>query len=421
MPARIVLCLVALLGGEAKTTRLVRILAKWAQGWDVEEVVQSLIAERWLADTQEDWVGLPSRTHCAALSVLLDDVTRIPLHAAAAVVIEDEEGAFGRVEAAWHAARSKDIGHASKLLLAAAKETAAARLDTSTTQLIALARRIDPSCEDAALELLGASLDRKTSIRSGLAPSAPPEEAALVPSPPAPEVIPAAPVPFEAEETSDVHDIVREGAEPDSAPELEVVGEEDEPDSEPPTLARLDVAPSMPTPPPPRLSAVPPSGEASSDVTSTPTQSEGANIALRLGELARDALLTADNAAIEKWVDGQRASGEDPILADRMTAMARLGRGDIGDALRVLRRTRSKLDPQDHKRRCQTSLSLGVALSLAGRMDEALLEGLDALGRARSIQDEHGARACLAFLAKLYRGAGRESESDRLRSASPLT
>src|SRR5205085_754491 len=134
----------------------------------------------------------------------------------------------------------------------------------------------------------------------------------------------------------------------------------------------------------------------------------------------RDALLTADNARLEKWVDDLRATGEDPILADRMTAMARLGRGDVGDALRVLRRTRASLDPLDHKRRCQTSLSLGVALGLAGRMDEALLEGLDALGRARHIQDEHGARACLAFLAKLYRGAGREDDSERLKAAAPL-
>ena len=407
MPARIVLCLVALLGGEAKTSRLVTILAKWAQGWDVEEVIQSLIAERWLFDTQEDWVGLPSRTHCAALSVILDDNTRIPLHAAAAIVLEQEEGAFGRVEAAWHAARSKDIGHSSKLLLEAANETASARLDTSTTQLIALARRIDPSCEDAALELLGASLEKfesRTSIRPAPIVSAPPEDAAMVPSPPAPEVAPIV----------------------DTDPVL-VIAEDDDlgPDSEPPTLARPEAASSPSLPPPaPLPSFMPPSSGAvmttRSDSSPPPPPSEGANLAQRLGELARDALLTADNAALERWVDDLRASGEDPILADRMTAMARLGQGDIGDALRVLRRTRSKLDPNDHKRRCQTSLSLGVALSLAGRMDEALLEGLDALGRARFIEDEHGARACLAFLAKLYRSTGRDPESDRLRASSPL-
>src|SRR5260370_751216 len=101
-----------------------------------------------------------------------------------------------------------------------------------------------------------------------------------------------------------------------------------------------------------------------------------------------------------------------------MRAMARLGRGDIGDALRVLRRTRQQLDPADHRRRCQTSLALGVALSVAGRPQEALLEGMDALARARQIDDERGAQACLAFLAKLYTSVSREADGERLRRCS---
>jgi hypothetical protein len=140
----------------------------------------------------------------------------------------------------------------------------------------------------------------------------------------------------------------------------------------------------------------------------------GANIASRLGELAKDALLSADNAALERWVDGLRAAGESPMFTERLRALSRLGRGDIGDALRVLRRTRAALDPRDHKLRCQTSLALGVALSVAGRPQEALLEGMDALARARHVGDERGAQACLAFLAKLYTSVGRE-EADRLR------
>jgi hypothetical protein len=100
-----------------------------------------------------------------------------------------------------------------------------------------------------------------------------------------------------------------------------------------------------------------------------------------------------------------------------MRAMARLGRGDIGDALRVLRRTRSELAPSDHRRRCQTSLALGLALSVAGRPQEALLEGMDALARARQIGDARGATACLAFLAKLYTSVQRPSEAERLLGA----
>jgi ATP/maltotriose-dependent transcriptional regulator MalT len=102
------------------------------------------------------------------------------------------------------------------------------------------------------------------------------------------------------------------------------------------------------------------------------------------------------------------------MFTERLGALSRLGRGDIGDALRVLRRTRSALDPKDHKQRCQTSLALGVALSVAGRPQEALLEGMDALARARRGEDAHGAAACLAFLAKLYASVGR-AEATELR------
>jgi hypothetical protein len=117
-------------------------------------------------------------------------------------------------------------------------------------------------------------------------------------------------------------------------------------------------------------------------------------------------------------VDGLRAAGENPAFTERMRALARLGRGDIGDALRVLRRTRAQLDPSDQRRRCQTSLALGVALSVAGRPEDALLEGLDALARARQTQDHRGTQACLAFLTKLYASVSRKDEAERLRKRS---
>jgi hypothetical protein len=149
-----------------------------------------------------------------------------------------------------------------------------------------------------------------------------------------------------------------------------------------------------------------------------PPSAPGSQIAIRLGELAKEALLAADNAALERWVDGLRAAGESPAFTERMRAMARLGRGDIGDALRVLRRSRAQLDPKDHRRRCQASLALGVALSVAGRPQEALLEGMDALARARQTNDARGAKACLAFLAKLFTSVQRVGEADRLRESS---
>jgi len=152
-------------------------------------------------------------------------------------------------------------------------------------------------------------------------------------------------------------------------------------------------------------------GHSPSEAPACPT---GWNIAGRLGELAKDARPAGDNASLERWVDGLRASGESPIFTERMRAMARIVRGDIGDALRVLRRTRTELDPKDHALRCQTSLAMGMALSVAGRPQEALLEGMDALARARQTGNERAAKACTAFLAKLFTSVGRPEEALKL-------
>jgi len=365
-PGQVLLAVIALLGGEAKVPRLGRVLARAGHRVDVDHLLEELVRGRWIVDTQEDWVALPSRTHRDALARLVDDAARKALHAAAADVLEEEEGAFGRVEAAWHAAQSEQGARAARILLAAAKGTADARLEASTTQLIAFARRADPSCEEPAMELLANALSRAPS----LAPAA-----SLVPS---------------TTRMPSQHPLVIVG---DEASGFEADGD----DSEPPTLARMDLPPATEqgTPAPDALSS-------------------GAEIATRLASLAKEALLGADNAALERWVDGLRAAGESPLLTERLRALSRLGRGDVGDALRVLRRTRAALDPGDHRLRCQTSLALGVALSVAGRPQEALLEGMEALARARQIEDARGAEACLAFLAKLYTSQGRD-EAGKLR------
>ncbi|HEY8075763.1 MAG TPA: hypothetical protein VIF62_16670, partial [Labilithrix sp.] len=337
--------------------------------------VAELVTARWLVDTSEDWVALPSRTHRDALVTILEGAARTKLHLAAAHVVENEEGKCGRVEAAWHAAQAGEPQRASAAMLSAARAAAEGLFEATTTQLVAYARRTDPSCEEVAMEILADALAR------GMASQSPPSKRSSAP-PPKPSSVP---------------------------PRSDVVAQTD---SEPPTIARLDLPPMEAIPKPPPVPEPEPSPE--------PAEASiaGTNIATRLGELAKEALLSADNAALERWADGLRATGESPVLADRMRALSRLGRGDIGDALRVLRRTRSHLDPKDHRVRAQTSLALGVALSVAGRPEEALLEGLDALARARQIGDDAGASACVAFLAKLYAAIGRP-EVDRLRVLSP--
>jgi hypothetical protein len=450
--ARTLLCLVALLGGEAKLGRLARIFKVAGLRIDVEAMVAELVTRRWLLDTQEDWVSLPSRTHQTALAGLLDVPAKQVLHRATADVIDDEEGMFGRVEGAWHAAQAGDAKRAARTLLAAAAATADAGLEASTTQLIAYARRTDPACEENALELLANALSRTHS----LAPATPPQPAAppppsvrVIPPPPVarPPSVPPPPMPSRRSAES-TRELVPEAPptqqtlqveEPDSMVEHALIRGPDEPligltahDSEPPTLMRDDAMPTVLPPTsrfPPIRSAKPvilgaegkehhpvEGGSVPPDPAEGPQS--GSNIATRLGELAKEALLIGDNVSLERWVDGLRAAGESPIFTERMRAMARIVRGDIGDALRVLRRTRAQLDPKDHALRCQTSLALGIALSVAGRPQEALLEGMDALARARQTSDERAASACLAFLAKLFTSVGRPEDAEKIRQAS---
>ena len=170
------LCLIAMLGGEAKVTRLANVLERAGDDIDLEEVLEELIRGRWLVDTQEDWVALPvahaSRGARAA-------ARRRGATTASSCV---GRGRSRRRRASSAASRrhgtrrrSGDGPAAARILLAAARGTAEARLEASTTQLIAFARRADPSCEEAAIELLANALER--------APSVPPPQSTIAPPP----------------------------------------------------------------------------------------------------------------------------------------------------------------------------------------------------------------------------------------------
>jgi hypothetical protein len=107
------------------------------------------------------------------------------------------------------------------------------------------------------------------------------------------------------------------------------------------------------------------------------------------------------------------------LLVDRVR---RLVRGeDAGDPVEVLshlRRARAEAEGGTAAARCQTALALAMALTIGGRSDEALLEALDALARAREAQDSKAVGACVALLAKLYASAGRSGEAAALREAA---
>lgn len=366
--AQLVLAVVAMFGGEAKQARLARVLEDVLDdsAFELEPVVEALVREKWLLDVHEDWLGLPSRTHRDVAEGLLEGERRRAVHGALAAMLRAEEGSFGRAEAAWHAAAEGDAARASRGALEVARAAASRGLEASVTALVAFARRTDPTCEETAREVLALALTK--SAREAVAPSRP-----AVARGTASEKLLAA-VPASPDERPSGPDVTR------------------------------PVTPALPfTPVALPLSMAPPAG------------ARGSEVAEKIGELARDALLHPDGGRLEQVLDGIEA--ERPILTERMRALARVGRGEVGDALRVLRRMRESLPAGEHAMRCQASLALGVALSVGGRPAEALLEGLDALARAREAGDAKGARACLAFLAKLYASVGRTDAAARLGAA----
>jgi hypothetical protein len=106
------------------------------------------------------------------------------------------------------------------------------------------------------------------------------------------------------------------------------------------------------------------------------------------------------------------------LLAERMRAISELSQGQIAHAVHMLRGAHAKLKEggASQSSLCQASLVLGVALAQAGQNDEALLQGLDALARAREGGDLTGEHACITFLAKLFGGTSHEKGALQLRA-----
>jgi hypothetical protein len=118
------------------------------------------------------------------------------------------------------------------------------------------------------------------------------------------------------------------------------------------------------------------------------------------------AIRTGDVDAMERLADQLRADEGRVELADRLAAMAKLARGETGDAIRRLRVAAEDAKEARSTDRCRASLALGVALAAANRHEEALFEALDALARAREGDDKKGERACIRFLVQLSTTAG---------------
>ena len=140
-------------------------------------------------------------------------------------------------------------------------------------------------------------------------------------------------------------------------------------------------------------------------------------LSARLMQLTTEALVEGDAQSLERWSEGPEAAADEAdSFVQRMRTLARLSKGPVGDALRTLQVARRQAEGAPSTARCQASLALGVGLAFAGRVDEALLEGLDALARAREGHDDKAVTACIAFLAKLFASVNRAEDARVLTS-----
>ncbi len=129
------------------------------------------------------------------------------------------------------------------------------------------------------------------------------------------------------------------------------------------------------------------------------------------------ALRNGDLEAVERMAE-QACLDQGRIgLGERLRAMAHLARGETGDAIRRLRDAAELARRTGSRDRCRTALALAVALSAGSRHEEALLEALDALARAREADDMRGEHASLRFLSQLSRRVGRADVAERWAAA----
>jgi hypothetical protein len=106
-------------------------------------------------------------------------------------------------------------------------------------------------------------------------------------------------------------------------------------------------------------------------------------------------------------------------LADRVRALSRHDKNrDPVLAIADLRRARVRANDAPPTVRCQAALALAMALSIAGRVEEGLLEALDALASARVAKDARAVNASIALISKLYAGAGFPDAAKTLRDVA---
>lgn len=319
---------------------------------DVERIASELDQRHWLRRMPKD-VLLETRSARRAILEALGREQRAALHAAASRALEASGRRLSLGSAALHAMLAGERERALELARGAAKAAADAGLSASARALNEFAARGERA------PLAGRGL---TAAWSWDTPSIFPRRSSAAPAKPPPP-------PPRRSQPSAARAAASEAPKP-----LSLSGE----------------APAKPS--------MKPSRPAERHASEPPWAAHAAQ-----------ALKEGDWESVQRLVVELRETGESSLAADRLEAMAELARGEIGEALRLLRQGKERAQTADAAARSRAALALGVALATAGRLDEALLEALEALARARECEDSGGGRACARFLAQLSAKAGQDN------------
>ncbi|XYH99017.1 hypothetical protein ACMHYB_04425 [Sorangium sp. So ce1128] len=394
---RTILTALATLGGDASDAAIDG-LCDGTGAPKVASLEPALLGAGWAFRPEPGWLKLSSRTLRDALLAAVPPGERAAWHLAAARVVEEHAGVLGLADAAWHAAKAGDRRSAAELAARAARAAGDALLESSAAELLAFADEQETAREHRPDEAPDSSSSQPPTFRTPIE---------VVGDAPDPEREPPAeerPGPDAPRVASDSAARRRGSASPDAAGD----GALRAPRPDDHRAALTHEAPAG-FPDVTSLESDFSLGDASGDPLAKTSESPVLSmndIAVRLAELARQALVQGDRRTLERLVGELRRTGEHADLVERMSGLVSLGRGAKDDALRRFRiAAEAEASPAQ---RARALLAYGVALAAAGRTEGALLEGLSALARAREAEDRRGEQACARFLAQLAAATGHE-------------
>ncbi|XXY45493.1 hypothetical protein WME91_36370 [Sorangium sp. So ce269] len=413
---RTLLTALATLGGDASDAAIDG-LCDGTGAPKVASLEPALLGAGWAFRPEPGWLKLSSRTLRDALLAAVPPGERAAWHLAAARVVEEHAGVLGLADAAWHAAKAGDRRSAAELAARAARAAGDALLESSAAELLAFADEQETAREHRLDEAPDSTSSQPPTFRTPIE---------VVGDAPDPERGPPAPAEERPDTPRGAADSAARARRPSSASPDGAGGgalRAARPDDPRAALAHEAPAGFLDAT---SLDTGHLLGDAAGDPLAKTSESPVLSmndIAVRLAELAKQALVQGDLRTLERLVGELRRTGEHADLVERMSGLVSLGRGAKDDALRRFRiAAEAEASPAQ---RARALLAYGVALAAAGRTEGALLEGLSALARAREAEDRRGEQACARFLAQLAAATGHEdaarawAQVARLAGAAP--